>query len=74
MITEMKNDFEFLINPKAGRFSVYQEEFEGLAALGMSAKENQFQVEGRDRSFSNGNENNGSNSKFRRDITSQLDQ
>ena len=70
LIQEMRNDYEFATNPKS-RFNNYQEEFEGLAAYGLSAKENySAEAEGRERSFSYGNEAGGSGSKFRRDFTS----
>ena len=66
----MRNDYEVVINPKSSRMNSYQEEFEGLASYGLSAKDSFFEAEGRERTFSYGNEGGGSGSKFRRDFTS----
>lgn len=72
LLQEMRSDYEIVTNPKS-RFNI-QEEFEGLAAYGLSAKDNNADVEGRELPFSYENEVGGSGSKFRRDFTSQLDQ
>lgn len=68
LIQEMRSDYEIVTNPKS-RFNI-QEEFEGLAAYGLSAKDNNAEIEGRERAFSYENEVGGSGSKFRRDFTS----